>query len=192
VQDPNHAVQLFDSAESRLDAVFGFLRDGLLGGDHVLIVATAHTWDALARRCHDDGVDIAAAHTAGWLTVRDANEVLALFMEGDRPDWDVFNASVGALVRSLSRGGVRLRIYGEMVDLLVRANEFTAAECLEQFWNRLGHQHRFQLFCGYSAEHFGNPRDRAALQRICQLHTHVQSDPRDVLGNFLLKAPSAC
>ena len=168
------------------------MRDGLLAGDGVLMVMTLPHWEAITRRCRDNGVDVATARASGWLTVRDAHEALAEFMERDQPNWPLFNASIGTLVRGLSVTGARLRIYGEMVDILARANEFMAAEQLEEFWNRLREEAAFTLFCGYSAEHFGNPRDRATLRHICELHTHVESDPRDVLGSFLLKTQAAC
>jgi hypothetical protein len=190
--ESRHIVQLFDSPETRADAVFAFAREGLLAGDNVLIVMTATHTESLLQRCRENGLDVDGAGDAGWLTLVDANETLARLMSTDRPDWVRFNASVGVMVRRLLKQGSRLRIYGEMVDILARANEFDAAQTLERFWNALQEREPFTLFCGYSAEHFGNPRDHATLRDICQLHTAVQADPRDILGNFLLRPRSAC
>jgi hypothetical protein len=192
VRDQNHAVQLFDTPESRGDAVFAFVRDGLLAGDTVLVVVTTSQLAPLIRRCRENGIDLNAARAASWITLLDANETLASILRRERPEWNAFERSIGTLVRQLAARGGRLRIYGEMVDILARPGEFDAAAELEAFWNRLQERHAFTLFCGYSAEHFGNPKDRVALRHICELHSHVQSDPRDVLGNFLLKNPSPC
>lgn len=188
----DHTAQLFDTRDSVADAVSNFVRDGLLAGETVLVVATDVHWDAIRGKCREQGVDVTTALRAGWLQVRDAKDLLAEFMYRDRPEWSKFDATVGALVRQLTANGASLRVYGEMVDLLARANEFAAAQRLEEFWNTLARSHRFSLFCGYSAEHFGNPRDAGALQEICRLHSHVHVDPRDVLGSFLLKIHSAC
>jgi hypothetical protein len=187
-----HHVQLFDSPSSRAEAVFTFVRDGLIAGDAILLVVTVAHWDAILRRSRDEGLDLDAARATGRLTVRDAFETLDQFTTAGLPVWSAFDRTVGALVRRLASNGSRLRIYGEMVDVLARQGEFDAAHRLEEFWNRLQEQSSWMLFCGYSAEHFGNPRDGDALRRICELHSHVHSDPRDVLGNFLLKTHAAC
>ena len=192
VHDRPHIVQLFDSKESRGDALFTFVRDGLLAGDSVLVVTTAAHRELLFRLCHERGVNIDAARAGHSLTVMDANEALARLMSIELPDWVLFNTYVGALVRRLRANGSRLRIYGEMVDVLAHAGEYHAARVLEELWNRLQEREPFTLLCGYSSEHFGNPRDRDALRHICRLHTSVQSDPRDILGDFLLRPPSPC
>ena len=182
-----HVVQLFDTSESLAEGVFTFVRDGLLDGDAVLLAITPQHWQAVSAKCRENGVDVDAAMAAGWLTVRDAAEALARLTHRGEPDWALFEHTVARLVHQLGANGTRLRVYGEMVDLLAHANDFAAAERLESFWNRLAERERFTLFCGYLSEHFGNPRDTEALRHICQLHAHVQTDSRDVLGTFLLK-----
>jgi hypothetical protein len=192
VADRAHVVQLFDTIESRGDALFAFVRDGLLAGDAVVVVATAVHREWLGRLCRERGVDVDTAIAEGRFTMLDAHESLARLMSIELPDWVLFNTYVGGLVRRLRKKGARLRLYGEMVDVLARGGEHHAARVLEEFWNRLQECESFTLLCGYSSEHFGHPRDRETLRHICRLHTSVRSDPRDILGDFLLRPPSAC
>ena len=96
------------------------------------------------------------------------------------------------MVRDMRARYGRLRVYGEAVDVLVRSNNFVAAERLEQFWNRLAADAPMTIFCSYMAEHFGNPRDAESLRHICHLHSRVHADPQDALGTFLLKTRVAC
>ena len=186
-----HVVQLFDTSASVAERVVAFVRDGLLEGDVVLLVITPQHWQDISARCRETGIDVEASIGAGWLTVRDASEALARLTHRGQPDWSLFERTVGAQVRHLCANGTRLRVYGEMVDLLAREGEFAAAERLEGFWNRLAAREVFTLLCGYSAEHFGNPRDGESLHRICQMHSHAQTDPGDVLGTFLLRTHAA-
>lgn len=187
-----HVAQLFDTPETRADGILEFIREGLSANEAVLLVLTPAHWDAVRRRSGEHGVDTSAAIASGVVTLRDAEATLRRLMRNDRPDWSAFDRTVGTLVRNLSATHGRVRAYGEMVDSLARSGEFQSAARLEELWNRLADREQFTLFCGYSAEHFGNPRDRAALDQICQLHSHVHSDPRDVLGSFLLRNEPPC
>ncbi len=186
-----HRAQFFDSTASLVTEVAAFVRDGLVNGESVLLVTTERHRNAVRARCDGD-VDLEAARAQGWLTVLDAELVVEQLLRSSEPTWDVFDAEVGTLVRRLNRDGRRLRIFGEAVDVLVRRNRFDAAAVLEGFWNRLASTEPFELFCGYSAEHFGNPRDAASFRRICGLHSYVHAAPADVLGSFLLKTYRAC
>ncbi len=186
-QPGDHAVQLFDSTETRAEAVAAFVRDGLLRGEVVLIVLTEEHWDAVARRLRAAEVPVSATQASGQLVVRDAHGTMLVFRRHGVIDRHIFDRTVGALVRRLRAGGNQLRIYGEMVDLLAAEGDYRAAIQLETLWNTLATHEPFTLFCGYSASHFGNPAHAEALGTICGSHTHVRVNPRDMLGSFLVK-----
>jgi hypothetical protein len=181
-----HRVQLFDSDESLVDAVAAFLHEGFVRSETSLAVVDEQRWYAVAMRLSSWGAPVDDAMRSGQLTVCDAVKTLDQFMRGNGPDPDLFEDSVGGLVRRLSARGAPLRIYGEMVNLLAAQGEYEAARGLEELWNGLGRRSGFTLFCGYSASHFGDPRTGDSLRRICGAHTQVQSSPQDVLGSFLL------
>jgi MEDS: MEthanogen/methylotroph, DcmR Sensory domain len=186
--DTEHLVQLFDSDESLADAVGAFLHEGFVRGETLLAVMDEQRWYAVAMRLSSWGVPVDQVMRSGQLTVRAAAETLKTFMRLGRADRDLFEDSVGALIRDLSGRGAPLRIYGEMVNLLAAAGEYRAAHELEELWNNLGRRSVYRLFCGYAAAHFGDPRTLGALRRICASHSQVLSSPQDVLGSFLLNA----
>jgi hypothetical protein len=183
-----HLVQLFDSDESLVEAVADFLGQGLRNNGTVLAVMDEQRWYAVAMRMSASGLTIDDAIRAGDLTVRNAADTLRTFMRRDKPDAGLFQGTVELLVSSLAARGKPLWIYGEMVDVLAAQGEYAAAHELEELWNTLGTRQEFTLFCGYSAAHFGDPRNARALRRICDSHSQVLSDPRDVLGSFLLRS----
>jgi hypothetical protein len=187
-----HLVQLFDSNESLVEAVSDFLHEGLVSGDSVLAVMDERRWYLLAMRLTARGADVDGASRAGRLVVRDAADTLSLLMRDGRPDADLFEMVAGSVVRGLVRGRRRLRVYGEMVDILASHGDFGAAQALEELWNGLARQVAFTLFCGYTSAHFGDPRSAGALRRICETHSGVRMNPDDVLGSFLLTANAAC
>jgi hypothetical protein len=183
---------LFDEEASLAVTVCDFVRDGLAQGDVVMLVVTSHHRDAIRKCCDTHGVSFDAACRAGSLIVHDATEIVGQLKRRGELSWASFDASIGVAVRTLLGENRRLRVFGEAVDVLARAGDFHDAERLEQFWNRLAEEAPFTLFCSYMAEHFGNPRDGDALRRICQAHSQIRSDPRDVLSLFLLKTRATC
>lgn len=181
-----HVARFFDTETSRTGAVLAYVVDALQSGDCVLVVSTAGHWQAIAQRLAARG---GAAAGAGRLSVLDAETLLDQLLVDGEIDAVRFDQTVGSLVRQMTAGGVRLRVYGEMVDLLAEAGSFAAAERLEWLWNRLAASVAFTLLCGYSAVHFGHPRTAAALRRICDCHTRVHAEPDDELAAWLLGIP---
>ena len=121
----------------------------------------------------------------------DAAATLETFLVNGRIDQKLFEDSVGTLVWALASSDRRLRIYGEMVDVLASTGDFRIALQLEARWNDLRAETPFTLFCGYSAENFGNPKLSETLQLTCLAHSHIRTNPRDPLATFLLESASS-
>jgi MEDS: MEthanogen/methylotroph, DcmR Sensory domain len=182
-----HSVQLFDDAESLAGTVSAFLFEGWRRGEPLLVVARPTNWALISRDL--EARDCAIKHAIGEerLLILDAAATLATFVQNGNPLPDRFNASVRRVVGDLStRFGTRLRIYGEMVDILAAQGEFAAAHKLEQLWNQLATEFSFTLLCGYESGHFGDPRTASILRDICATHDHATADPHDLLASWLL------
>jgi hypothetical protein len=182
-----HSARLFDDDASLAAAVTSYVAGGWHEGDTLLVVATARHWAAIHPRLDAVGIAVGQAMASGRLIVRDARLLLETLRDNERIDAVRFDAGVASLVRTLSGRGRRIRIFGEMVDLLAGAGDYASAEQLEALWNGLAYRQPFRLLCGYSASTFGDPRSRDALRRICGAHDHVHSDPDDLLGSFLVQ-----
>ena len=181
-----HSVQLFDSQMSRASRVADYVREGLETGGNVLIVATPTNWRSTAAILEHNGVSIDALVASERLTVLDASQTLARFMSGNTPDAAKLKIVVGSLVAHRAERPGRLRIYGEMVDVLAEAGNYRGAHRLEQLWNDLASTTAFDLLCGYTSAHFGDQRTAQALKAICAAHHCVHSDAADDLGTFLV------
>ena len=159
--------------------------------EQVLAVVDEQRWYSIAMRLSAFGWPVEDSLRLGHLIVRNAKDTLNKFMVNDRPHPRLFAASVGTLVQGVAALGKPLRIYGEMVDVLVGQGLYSAAAQLEELWNDLGRRHRFTLLCGYMSGHFGDPRNTEDLERICTAHSQVRAEPHDVLGSFLVHRHSA-
>jgi hypothetical protein len=183
-----HHVQLFDSSRSLAEAVSGFLMAGFLRGEPLLIVATPQHRELLSRTLADAGLNIREAIAANRLVMLDAAQTLEKFMRGNTPNAIAFDEVVGSLVARLANDQ-RVRIYGEMVDVLAARGLYKAAIKLEELWNALGLRESYSLFCGYASAHFGDPRTARALAEICAAHDQLHRKADDLLAEFLLEQP---
>jgi MEDS: MEthanogen/methylotroph, DcmR Sensory domain len=176
-----HIAQLYPPGGFPDRALGEFVGAGLRRGEAVIVIATPAHWDAVARRLGDQRFDLPALQRDGALTVLDAAACLAMLMVDGAPDRDRFRAVIGGAVDAARRAGYRdVRAFGEMVDLLRRADP-TATLRLEELWTEILAARRIALVCGYSIDVFEPDAYRGPLQRVCAAHTDlapVEDGPR--------------
>jgi hypothetical protein len=171
----DHLVQFYRDEPSLMKTVSRFVREGLMAGQPIVVIATAQHRHALVTSLVADGVPPDHFENSGMLWLFDAREVLDLFMVDGRPDPAKFRQSVGQIIAAARgrREGAHVRAYGEMVDLLWRDGNAEAAIRLETLWNTLASAHRFSLLCGYALGSFYKETSGFDIGDVCNLHTHV-------------------
>jgi hypothetical protein len=165
-----HAVFLYDDDAELVARLASYVADGVACGEVCLVVATEAHLAGLRQRLVITG--LADVLDSGLLVEFDAAALLRSFMYDDWPDPDLFELSVGSVVRSRLADGVAVRAFGEMVGLLTEQGNLPAALQLEKLWDGLQLQHRFALLCAY-------PASAAALEeqddreRVLARHSHL-------------------
>lgn len=175
-----HAVKFYENDASLFSTVGEFLSTGLVDGHPAIVIATPAHLSGIVANLEARLIDVAQASRRGRLIVRNAEQTLDAFMVGETPDAARFDRVVGDLVGSTiqaTAGEAVIRAYGEMVDVLWRAERHDAAIRLEILWNKLAAKHHFTLLCGYAVGSFYKETD--LLERVCEQHTHVMP-PFDV------------
>jgi signal transduction histidine kinase len=170
----SHSVQFYDSEDFLFAAVGQFLAAGIEAGDRLLVVATpAHNAGFIERLA---SLKLESALSTGQLLLLDARATLARFMVDGSPDPDRFREVLGTVlseVRANGRENARVRAYGEMVDLLWRDGNSSAAIRLEELWNEQGTRHSFELLCAYAMGSFYREGDHERFLHVCGAHSHV-------------------
>ena len=148
-----HIAQLYSHDSILVESLMMFTTHGLSRGEAVLLVLTPSHRDLLLRRLNTDGVDVGRLQHDGQLLLVDAADLLTSFMLDGMPDATCFRMNIGDVVeRMTSRGSRKVRVFGEMVDLLWKSNQ-PAAIRLERMWNDLLEGSELSLFCAYSTSH---------------------------------------
>jgi DNA-binding response OmpR family regulator len=163
-----HSVHFYDSDERLAADVARFLAPAVRTGS-ALVVATEAHWQLYEEALAQAGCDPAAARASGALQVMEARETLGSFLRHGRVNERRFIEEVTPQLAAAERLAPRVRVYGEMVDLLWQAGEISTAVALEQCWNRLLATARCDLHCSYAAP--TTPSQRAAVDWIRLQHS---------------------
>jgi PAS domain S-box-containing protein len=149
-----HIAQLYSHDTVLMESLRMFTIQGLSRGEAVLLVLTPSHRGLLLPHLKADGVDVDGLQRAGELLLLNAAELLASFMRDGMPDATLFSMSLGEVVARMrpTIGNRKVRVFGEMVDLLWKSNQ-PAAICLEQLWSDLIEGSGLSLFCAYSTNH---------------------------------------
>jgi hypothetical protein len=171
-----HAVQIYRDVRELAKSVAAYFASGFASGAPALLVAT----DAHERVYREElkalGWDAAQLAAHGQLVTKDATETLVAITRRGYPAAAAFDDVVGGAIDELLGRfpGTEPRVFGEMVDVLVRRGEDDAAVSLEELWNSLGWSRRFSLLCGYELDVFDAANQRTRLPEICRTHSHVR------------------
>jgi hypothetical protein len=169
-----HAVRFYENDKSLAYIVADFLAAGFVDGHPGIVVATPAQRAAILRELIARSFDVVELQRSDDLVLLDANDTLATFMTDGKPDVERFTDSMCDAIQRACRGRTdcRVRIYGQMVDVLWKNGEQDAAIRLEVLWNQLASTRAFSLLCGYAMGHFYKD---AEFDDICGQHTHVVS-----------------
>jgi len=162
----DHRVLFFDTEPELLGHLSKVVADSVTADASCILITTpAHR--AGLRRV----IDVRTLLLAGrrHAVELDAQDTLGLFMRDGRPDRELFEQSVGAVVRSVAAAGRPVHAYGEMVALLWAQGAVRAALELEAMWNGLQREVQFSLLCAYPS-HDVDRQGRHSRARICDHH----------------------
>ncbi len=169
----SHLVQFYDDDAFITDAVAAYISDGLRDGAGGIVVATPAHRTAIAERLCARGVEPEALAASGRYMALDAAETLARCVHNGAPDPNLFVDVIGGLVQRSAAGRRGLRVFGEMVALLVASGNPAAALQMEELWNGLQRRLQFSLLCAYPMGSFGDEARARLLASVCDAHSQV-------------------
>jgi hypothetical protein len=171
----DHLVQVYRDQVDLAEAVAVFFSSGFAVGESAIAVPTAAHWAAITERLEKRGHDPDRLQIEGRLVIADADETLAAIWGRDVPSQRLFKSVVGGLLDNVvdGRANRRVRVFGEMVDILCRRGDPDSADLLEGFWNQLAGQRKFLLLCGYKVDLFDRNVQVNLLPQVYRAHSDV-------------------
>ena len=174
-EDADHAVQVYAELDELAESVAAYLATGFAVGEPAIVIATAEHHETFVGALAGTGWDADLLCDAGLLLTLDAEETLASRYEDGRLSAAVFERVIGGVIDETADRfpELRIRAFGEMVDLLTARGEPDEAAELEELWNQLMRTRRFSLLCGYRLDVF-DPVSQQLFPVVCNAHTHVR------------------
>ena len=170
----DHVVQFYEKDEILINALAGFVGDGINCDDACVIIATPEHIASLDNRLKEHGLHIEALMADNRYFPVDAEETLSKFMIDDWPDAPLFFLTISELLAPIKKTGRRVRAFGEMVALLWKSGNRDATLQLEYLWNQFCENEPMSLFCAYPSD--GSDDDlQSALSKVCCAHSMVIS-----------------
>lgn len=165
-----HLVHFYEDDGSLAASVATYVGAGLRKGESAVMVTTPENAAAVRARLSAERLDTADLERWGQLRILNARDVLEELLAVGLPDRDRFQLLSNALIsdaRQASRNG-RVRLYGDMVNLLWGRNLGAAALQLESLWTETCSAGAVPLLCAYRFE-----AASSIPARLCEIHTHV-------------------
>jgi PAS domain S-box-containing protein len=171
-----HGVQLYETEQFLQECVGQYLADGVKAGQPLLVIATAEHRQSFSAEMRRGGVEpdeLVAGRDIVWL---DARETLAKCSSGATVVEERFETVCGGALGELARNRpyVLVRAFGEMVDLLWKDGNVSAANAVERMWNTLAARHSFNLLCAYSVQNVHNEAESESFKAMCDAHDSVR------------------
>ncbi|HZT95647.1 MAG TPA: MEDS domain-containing protein [Chloroflexota bacterium] len=172
-----HSVEFYADDAHLLNNLTHFVRDALLNGQSVVVVATEAHRTELALRLEESALPVGSWERLHRYIAVDAEETLRLVSRAGMPHEERFRSIVGVLLDeardAASDPALPVAVFGEMVVLLQAAGKTKETVALERLWNALAESHSFILRCAYPLSLFPSAGDGDALQEICGEHSTV-------------------
>jgi|SRR5436190_7797812 len=146
-----HIVYPYDDEEKAINAVALFAGSGLSKGESVVLIMADSRCEPIKERLIQAGFNLGAWLESGKLECVSAENMLEKLMPGGALDKRLVKETLGSIVtraKTCSLTG-KVRVFGEMVSLLLAQNHVSAAEQLEELWNEIIATHSISLFCTY-------------------------------------------
>jgi hypothetical protein len=144
-----HLLQFYDDDVELLDALEGFVVDGLAAGEGVIVIASRAHREGLRDRIEPRGIVVDALIHKGRYLELDADETLSTFMVDGWPDEERFRGLLRHLLQRARGDGRPVRAFGEMVVTLWMQEDDAATVRLEQLWSALCEEEELAMLCAY-------------------------------------------
>src|SRR4029079_13825666 len=119
--DDEHFVQFYESDEFLVHSVGGFIGSALARGDAGVVVATEPHRKAIEAALTALGLNVPALIQDRRFVILDAAETLDRLLVGGWPHEPRFREIAGTMFAGFEQQGLRVRVFGEMVALLVES-----------------------------------------------------------------------
>ncbi|SFE63802.1 MEDS: MEthanogen/methylotroph, DcmR Sensory domain [Nitrosomonas sp. Nm166] len=169
----NHTVQICLNESSQVDLVTGYIKDGLLNEEAVIVIAKPALRQILKSKMDALCFDGQFLKDQDQIKFFDAEFLLSNLISDGILEEKVFQEYVAAPIYNAQSNYKKARAFGEMVDILWKQDQHDMAIQLEGFWKNLTSTQELTFLCTYSLDKLDPDSYDNALEHICKYHSHL-------------------
>lgn len=143
--DSDHSVHFYKRDGEAVDAVSDYVAAGLDRGEPALVASTSANGAAVVSRLLRRGYKEARER----VTLLDSESIAEEMRGGQKAVVSGFKGLVEPAVKAAAVKRKRLRVYGDIVNVLWRRGYENRAIQLEELWSALIRKENLRLLCGY-------------------------------------------
>jgi DcmR-like sensory protein len=146
----DHVLQLYDNDEVFLKTLLDFVESGIHSNENVIVVATNSHLNKLEFQMEKNGLDVEKLISSQKYIPLSAEETMEEFMINDMLSEELFVKITTELLKLAGYGTQKVRLFGEVVTLLLEKGNVEATVLQEDLTNQLCTRHPFLcVFCAY-------------------------------------------
>jgi hypothetical protein len=174
-----HNAYFYESNEFPENPIAEFLHEGLAAGENAVVVTSLGHISRIEDELNRLGVRLGPSSKKAWSVVDTSSAADALL--SGHPVESVTGRFIAPAVRYARENSLtgRVRIYGDLADLMLRLDKPDIALALEQYGNQIAGDGTTKVYCGYSGESFPDATFARHFTRICLLHDRTHVDFKD-------------
>lgn len=169
----NHTVQICPNEDSQVDLVTRYIKDGLLNGEAVIVIAKPALRKILKAKMDALNFDGQILQDQDQIKFFDAEFLLSNLKSDGSLEVEAFREFVSIPIYHAQLNYSKVRAFSEMVDILWKQNQHDMAIQLEDFWNELSPTEEISLLSTYSLDKLDPNTYDEALERICKCHSYL-------------------
>ncbi len=169
----NHIVKVCSDDTLQAQAVTEYIKEGLLKEEAAIVFARTSLRKKVIANLEDLGIDVGHYKSIGKLKFFDAEFILTSFHIDGRVDESAFIDVIGLPLQAIKKEFGKVRVFGEIVNVLWKNAEHAAAMHLEECWHKLCQAIDFSFLCSYSLESLDSTAFDESINLLCQYHKHL-------------------
>lgn len=177
----NHTVQICLTENSQIDSVTHYIKDGLLNGEGVFIIAKRSLGKNLRLKMGELSFDGLPLQDQNQIRFFDA-EILLLYMQSDEYlEEEAFQRNIAVPVINAQSEYKKVRVFSQMGDILCKQGQHDRVIQLTSYWEDLASTQKLSLLCIYSLNELSLESYHGILKRICRYHLRLTPQEYDDL-----------
>jgi hypothetical protein len=176
----SHCVHFYEPDQFPSKHIAGFIREGIVQNDSIVLVASEAHAIQIGNEVEASGTRVRGLRSSGMWSVVNTDILLRAILSGVAVERLIANAINPTFQMAREKSPTdRIRVYGELVDAVLKLGKPDVCLELERYGNQLASENGADVYCGYSVDAFPDAGCARQFTKVCLLHNLIHTNLKD-------------